>query len=124
LPRVQAMPLKSAAMELVTAIIRPFKLDEVRGAVTDLGLKGLTVTEVLGFGQHAQREHYRGAEYMCDSSPRTRIEVAAEGAIVEPVVEAIGNVARTDQRGGGKIFVLELTDVIRIRTGEMGAAAI
>jgi nitrogen regulatory protein P-II 2 len=111
-------------MKLITAIIRPFKLDEVRRAVADLGLKGLTVTEVLGFGQQAQREHYRSAEYTFDSAPRTRIEVAVDAAILEPVVEAIGNVARTGQSGDGKIFVLDLAEVIRIRTGEMGTAAI
>lgn len=111
-------------MKLVTAIIRPFRLDEVRRAVADLGLQGLTVTEVLGFGQPVQREHYRGVEYSFDSAPRTRIEVAVDDAILEPVVEAIGNVARTGQRGDGKIFVLDLAEVIRIRTGEMGAAAI
>lgn len=111
-------------MKLVTAIIRPFKLDDVRRAVADLGLKGLTVTEVLGFGQPGQHEHYRAAEYTFDSAPRTRIEVAVDEAILEPVVEAISNVARTGQSGDGKIFVLDLADVIRIRTGEMGVAAI
>jgi nitrogen regulatory protein P-II 2 len=121
---VQASLVENAAMKLVTAIIRPFKLDEVRRAVADLGLKGLTVTEVLGFGQQAQREYYRGAEYSFDSAARTRIEVAVDAAILEPVVEAIGNVARTGQSGDGKIFVLDLTDVIRIRTGEMGTAAL
>lgn len=112
------------AMKLVAAIIKPFKLDEVRRAVADLGLMGLTVTDVLGFGQRAQREYYRSAEYTIDFAPRTKIEVAVDDAIVEPVVEAIGNVARTGQNGDGKIFVLDLAEVIRIRTGEMGAAAI
>jgi nitrogen regulatory protein PII len=121
---VQAVPFENAAMKLITAIIRPFKLDEVRRAVADLGLKGLTVTEVFGLGQRVQREHYRSAEYAYDSAPRTRIEIAVDDAILEPVVEAIGNVARTGQSGDGKIFVLDLADVIRIRTGEMGAAAI
>lgn len=111
-------------MKLVAAIIKPFKLDDVRRAVTDLGLKGLTVTDVLGFGQPAQREYYRSAEYAYDFAPRTKIELAVDDAIVEPVVEAIGNVARTGQGGDGKIFVLDLAEVIRIRTGEMGAAAL
>src|ERR1700752_964140 len=111
-------------MKLVAAFIRPFRLDDVRRAVADLGLKGLTVTDVLGFGQTAQREYYRSAEYAFDFAPRTKIELAVDDAIVEPVVEAIANVARTGHGGDGKIFVLDLVEVIRIRTGEMGLAAI
>ena len=110
-------------MKLVAAIIRPFKLDDVRRAIADLGLQGLTVTDVLGLGQQ-HREFYRSAEYPIDLAPRTKIEVAVEDAVLEPVIEAIGNVARTGQKGDGKIFVLDLVQVVRIRTNEIGAAAI
>ena len=112
-------------MKLVAAIIKPFKLDDVRRAIADLGLQGLTVTDVLGLGQQpASREFYRSAEYAIDLAPRTKIEVAVEDAVLEPVIEAIGNVARTGQKGDGKIFVLDLVQVVRIRTSEIGAAAI
>lgn len=122
-------------MKLVAAVIRPFKLDEVRRAVADLGLQGVTVTEVLSYGGAVlQREIYRGAAYAIDFASRTRIELAVDDAIVEPVVEAIGNVARTnrpeneqsgnDSGSDGRIFVTELQQVIRVRTGETGPAAL
>jgi nitrogen regulatory protein P-II 2 len=111
-------------MKLVAAIIKPFKLDDVRRAIADLGLQGLTVTDVLGLGQQTHREFYRSAEYPIDVAPRTKIEVAVDDAVLEPVIEAISNVARTGQRGDGKIFVLDLEQVLRIRTSEIGAAAI
>ena len=112
-------------MKLVAAIIKPFKLDEVRRAIADLGLQGLTVTDVHGLGQQPlHHEFYRSAEYPIDFAPRAKIEVAVEDAVLEPVIEAIGNVARTGQKGDGKIFVLDLVQVVRIRTNEIGAAAI
>jgi len=111
-------------MKLVAAIIKPFKLDDVRRAIADLGLQGVTVTEVLGLGQPPVREFYRSAEYDVGFAPRTKIEVAVDDAVLEPVLEAIGNVARTGQKGDGKIFVLDLEQVVRIRTSEIGAAAI
>ena len=112
-------------MKLVMAVIKPFKLDEVREALTPLGVQGLTVTEVKGFGrQKGQTEIYRGAEYHVSFLPKVKIEVAVPAEMVDAVVEAISTTARTGKIGDGKIFVLGLTDVIRIRTGERGPAAI
>lgn len=122
-------------MKLVAAVIRPFKLDEVRRAVADLGLQGVTVTDVLSYsGAVLHREIYRAAMYAIDFAPRTKIELAVDDAIVEPVVEAIGNVARSgrtanersgeDSGGDGHILVTELQQVIRVRTGETGPAAL
>ncbi len=112
-------------MKLVTAIIKPFKLDDVRQAVTDLGIQGVTVTEVQGFGrQRGHKELYRGAEYRVDFVPKTKIELAVEDGICEQVVEAIANVARTGKVGDGKVFVFDLEQAMRIRTGEMGPEAI
>ena len=112
-------------MKLVTAIIKPFKLDEVREALSAVGVQGITVTEVKGFGrQKGHTELYRGAEYVVDFLPKTRLEIAVADDICEQVVEAIANAARTGKIGDGKIFVTSLTEVLRIRTGEVGADAI
>ncbi|GMU69399.1 MAG: putative nitrogen regulatory protein P-II [Steroidobacteraceae bacterium] len=111
-------------MKMITAIIRPHKLDDLQLAVARLGVQGLTVTEVLGYGrQHGHLEHYRSAEYRIDFVPKTRIEIAVDESVVEPVIEAIANVARTGKVGDGKIFVAPLDEAVRIRTGETGAAA-
>jgi nitrogen regulatory protein P-II 2 len=112
-------------MKLVTAIIKPFKVDEVREALGRIGVQGLTVTEVKGFGrQKGHTELYRGAEYVVDFLPKTRIEAAVPDELLEQVVEAIQNSARTGKIGDGKIFVTELQEVIRIRTGETGPGAL
>ena len=106
-------------MKLVTAIIKPFKLDDVRAALSEIGISGMTVTEVKGFGrQRGHTELYRGAEYVVDFVPKTRIEVAVKDALVDQVVEAIVNAARTGKVGDGKIFISDLERAIRIRTGE------
>jgi nitrogen regulatory protein P-II 2 len=112
-------------MKLITAVIKPFKLDEVRQAISDIGVQGVTVTEVQGFGrQRGHTELYRGAEYRVDFLPKTKIEIAVDDTIVEQVIEAITNVARTGKIGDGKIFVTQLTQAVRIRTGEAGADAV
>jgi len=112
-------------MKLVTAIIKPFKLDDVRQTLADLGVKGVTVTEVKGFGrQRGHTELYRGAEYVVDFLPKVKLELAVEDDIVEQAIEAITNSARTGKIGDGKIFVTELEQVIRIRTGEAGTEAV
>jgi nitrogen regulatory protein PII len=106
-------------MKLISAIIKPFKLDDVRAALSELGVSGMTVTEVKGFGrQRGHTELYRGAEYVVDFVPKTRIEVAVKDALVEQVIEAIVNAARTGKVGDGKIFISDLERAIRIRTGE------
>ncbi len=112
-------------MKMITAIIRPFKLDDVREAVTEIGIQGLTVTEVKGFGrQRGHTELYRGAEYVVDFLPKAKIELAVADDIADQVIEAIINTVRIGKVGDGKIFVTELEQVIRIRTGETGAAAV
>ena len=112
-------------MKLLTAIIKPFKLDEVREALGDLGVAGVTVTEVKGFGrQKGHAELYRGAEYVVDFLPKVKIEIVLTDEAVEGAVEAIMNAARTGKIGDGKIFVTELGEAIRIRTGETGSDAI
>ena len=112
-------------MKLITAIIKPFKLDDVRQAVADIGVQGVTVTEVKGFGrQRGHTELYRGAEYVVDFLPKAKLELAVADDIVEQVVEAICNTARTGKIGDGKIFVTNLEQVIRIRSGEIGVAAV
>jgi nitrogen regulatory protein P-II 2 len=112
-------------MKLITAIIKPFKLDDVRQAVADIGIQGITVTEVKGFGrQRGHTELYRGAEYVVDFLPKTKVELAVGDDIAEQVIEAIINVARTGKIGDGKVFVTNLEDVIRIRTGETGGEAV
>ncbi len=113
------------AMKLVTAIIKPFKLDEVREALSGIGVTGITVTEVKGFGrQKGHTELYRGAEYVVDFLPKVKIEAAIKSEILEQVIEAIEKSANTGKIGDGKIFVFELEQVIRIRTGETGAEAL
>ena len=112
-------------MKLITAIIKPYKLDEVRQAIADIGVQGVTVTEVKGFGR--QRGHtklYRGAEYNVDFLPKTKVEIAVDDAVVEQVIEALTNVARTGKIGDGKVFLTQLHETVRIRTGELGAEAI
>ena len=112
-------------MKLITAIIKPFKLEDVRKAVGDVGVQGVTVTEVRGFGrQRGHTEVYRGAEYLVEFVPKTKIEIAVEDALAERVIEAIINTARTGKVGDGKIFVFNLEQVVRIRTGERDASAI
>jgi nitrogen regulatory protein P-II 2 len=112
-------------MKIVTAIIKPFKLDEVREALSDVGVQGITVTEVKGFGrQKGHTELYRGAEYVVDFLPKVKIEVAVDNSQVELVVEAIETAARTGKIGDGKIFVSAVEQVIRIRTGETGVNAL
>jgi len=106
-------------MKLISAIIKPFKLDDVRAALSELGVSGMTVTEVQGFGrQRGHTELYRGAEYVVDFVPKTRIEVAVKDGLVDQVIEAIVSAARTGKVGDGKIFVSDLERAIRIRTGE------
>jgi nitrogen regulatory protein P-II 2 len=112
-------------MKMVTAIIKPFKLDEVREALNALGIQGLTVTEVKGFGrQRGHTELYRGAEYVVDFLPKVKVEAAVDDSVVERVIEAIENAARTGKIGDGKIFVTPIEQVLRIRTGESGSEAL
>ena len=112
-------------MKLVTAVIKPFKLDEVREALSALGVQGITVTEVKGFGrQKGHTELYRGAEYVVDFLPKVKLEAAVADELLDRVIEAIEGAARTGKIGDGKIFVLDLAQVIRIRTGETGDAAL
>jgi nitrogen regulatory protein P-II 2 len=112
-------------MKMITAIIKPFKLDDVRQAVADIGIQGITVTEVKGFGrQRGHTELYRGAEYVVDFLPKAKIELAVSDDLLDQVVEAIANTARTGKIGDGKIFVSDLLETIRIRTGETGAEAV
>ena len=112
-------------MKMVTAIVKPFKLDEVREALSAIGVQGVTVTEVKGFGrQKGHTELYRGAEYVVDFLPKVKIEAAVDDAIVERVIEAIEAAARTGKIGDGKVFVSALEQVVRIRTGETGKDAL
>ncbi len=112
-------------MKMITAIIKPFKLDDVRQAVADIGIQGITVTEVKGFGrQRGHTELYRGAEYVVDFLPKAKIELAIADDIAEQVIEAMSSAARTGKIGDGKIFVSDIDEAIRIRTGETGSAAV
>ena len=112
-------------MKLVTAIIKPFKLDDVREALSEIGVQGITVTEVKGFGrQKGHTELYRGAEYTVDFLPKVKIEAAVAEDLVDQVIEAITGAARTGKIGDGKIFVSAIEQTIRIRTGETGAEAL
>jgi nitrogen regulatory protein P-II 2 len=117
--------LRYLAMKLVTAVVKPFKLDDVREALSDIGVQGITVTEVKGFGrQKGHTELYRGAEYVVDFLPKVKIDIAVRDEMVEQVIEAVTRVASTGKIGDGKIFVSNLEQVIRIRTGETGADAV
>jgi nitrogen regulatory protein P-II 2 len=112
-------------MKFVTAIIKPFKLDDVRDALSEVGVQGVTVTEVKGFGrQKGHTELYRGAEYVVDFLPKVKIEVAIDDKMLDRVIEAVTKAARTDKIGDGKIFVFDLEQVVRIRTGETGKDAL
>jgi nitrogen regulatory protein P-II 2 len=112
-------------MKLVTAIIKPFKLDDVREALSEVGVQGMTVTEVKGFGrQKGHTELYRGAEYVVDFLPKVKIEAAIDDALLEQAIEAITKSANTGKVGDGKIFIAPLEEVVRIRTGETGSDAV
>ena len=112
-------------MKLITAILKPFKLDDVRAALSEIGISGMTVTEVKGFGrQRGHTELYRGAEYVVDFVPKTRVEVAVKDDLLDQVVEAIVGAARTGKVGDGKIFVTDIERVVRIRTGESDEQAL
>src|SRR6202165_3704550 len=121
IPRIRRAKL----MKLVTAIIKPFKLDDVRAALSDIGVSGMTVTEVKGFGrQRGHTELYRGAEYVVDFVPKARVDIAVRGELVDQVIDAIVKTAKTGKVGDGKIFVSELQRVVRIRTGETDDSAL
>ncbi len=112
-------------MKLITAIIKPFKLDDVREALSEIGVQGMTVIEVKGFGrQKGHTELYRGAEYVVDFLPKVKVEVAVDDGMLDQVLEAITKAANTGKVGDGKIFVTSLEEVVRIRTGETGADAV
>lgn len=112
-------------MKLIAAVIKPFKLDDVREALSDIGVQGITVTEVKGFGrQKGHTELYRGAEYVVDFLPKIKVEVAADDEQADSIIEAITNAAHTGKIGDGKIFVTHLEQTIRIRTGETGLDAL
>jgi len=112
-------------MKLIAAIIKPFKLDDVREALADIGVSGITVIEVKGFGrQKGHTELYRGAEYVVDFLPKITVEIAVDDSLADQVIEAITNAARTGKIGDGKIFVFDVEQVIRIRTGETGPDAL
>jgi nitrogen regulatory protein P-II 1 len=112
-------------MKLIEAIIKPFKLDEVKDALNEIGIEGITVSEVKGFGrQKGHTELYRGAEYVVDFIPKIKMEIAVSDDLVNKVVETIQNTAKTGRIGDGKIFILSLEDAVRIRTGETGSDAI
>jgi nitrogen regulatory protein P-II 2 len=121
----QGVGQKGVAMKLIVAIIKPFKLDEVRQALTDIGVHGMTVTEVKGYGrQKGHTEIYRGAEYVVNFLPKLRIEVAVDSAMADKVIEAITSRARTGQIGDGKVFVTPIESALRIRTGETDSDAL
>jgi len=112
-------------MKMVTAVIKPFRLDDVRDALSELGVKGMTVTEVKGFGrQKGHTELYRGAEYAVDFLPKIKLEVAVDANLLEQVVEMVVSAARTEKIGDGKIFVTDIEEVVRIRTGQTGTEAL
>jgi len=112
-------------MKMITAIIKPFRLDDIRAALSDIGVLGMTVTEVKGFGrQKGHTELYRGAEYVVDFLPKVKVELAVDDSMVDKIIETIVNTAKTGKVGDGKIFVWDLEQVVRIRTGEMGPEAL
>ena len=121
----RAVIAKEHAMKLVSAVIKPFKLDDVREALSEIGVRGITVTEVKGFGrQKGHTELYRGAEYVVDFLPKIKLEVAIDSALLDQVIETICKAAGTGKIGDGKIFVTSLENAIRIRTGKSGAEAL
>jgi nitrogen regulatory protein P-II 2 len=112
-------------MKMVTAIIKPFKLDDVRESLSEIGVQGITVTEVKGFGrQKGHTELYRGAEYVVDFLPKVKLEIAINDDLLDQVIEAVSKSANTGKIGDGKIFVMDISQVVRIRTGETGAEAL
>ena len=112
-------------MKLISAILKPFKLDAVRNALSDIGVQGMTVTEVTGFGrQKGHTELYRGAEYVVDFLPKLKVEIALDDALLERAIEAITDAARTGKIGDGKIFIVDIEQVVRIRTGDSGPQAL
>jgi nitrogen regulatory protein P-II 2 len=112
-------------MKLVSAIIKPFKLDDVRESLSDIGVSGITVVEVKGFGrQKGHTELYRGAEYVVDFLPKIKVEIAVDDSLLDQVIEAVSSAAKTGKIGDGKIFVFDLEQVVRIRTGETGPDAL
>ena len=112
-------------MKLITAVIKPFKLDDLREALQEIGVQGMTVTEVRGFGrQKGHTELYRGAEYVVDFLPKTKVEIAVDDSLMDLAIETISQAAKTDKVGDGKIFITTLDEVVRIRTGETGASAV
>ncbi len=112
-------------MKLISAIIKPFKLDAVRQALSDVGVQGMTVTEVTGFGrQKGHTELYRGAEYVVDFLPKLKVEIALDDALLDRAIEAITDAARTGKIGDGKIFIVDIEQVVRIRTGDSGPQAL
>ena len=118
-------PILEKLMKLVTAVIKPFKLDDVREALSEIGVQGITVTEVKGFGrQKGHTELYRGAEYVVDFLPKVKLEIAISEDMLDKVIEAVMNAANSGKIGDGKIFVSHLEQVIRIRTGETGSDAV
>src|SRR5215467_4529457 len=120
-----AVPVREGKMKLIVAIIKPFKLDEVRKALTGIGVHGMTVTEVKGYGrQKGHTEIYRGAEYVVNFLPKLRVEVAVDSALADKAVETITASARTGQIGDGKVFVSPITSAVRIRTGETDSDAL
>jgi nitrogen regulatory protein PII len=129
-PKTDGQPAQATAgglfvMKLVTALIKPFKLDDVRETLAELGIQGITVTEVKGFGrQKGHTELYRGAEYVVDFLPKVKVEIAVESSRVDAVIDAIVKAARTGKIGDGKIFVSDLSGIVRIRTGETDEQAI
>ncbi|WP_018876599.1 P-II family nitrogen regulator [Thioalkalivibrio sp. ALE31] len=112
-------------MKMITAVIKPFKLDDVREAISEIGVQGITMTEVKGFGrQRGHTELYRGAEYVVDFLPKVKLEVAVDDSLVDRVVEAVSKAASTGKIGDGKIFIAPIEQVVRIRTGETGTEAL
>lgn len=112
-------------MKLIIAVIKPFKLDDLREALQEIGVQGMTVTEVRGFGrQKGHTELYRGAEYVVDFLPKTKVEIVVDDSLMDLAIETISQAAKTDKVGDGKIFVTTLDEVVRIRTGETGSSAV
>ena len=125
MPSFTSHSIKEFDMKLVTAVIKPFKLDDVREALSEIGVQGITVTEVKGFGrQKGHTELYRGAEYVVDFLPKVKLDIVVTDSMVDKVIEAITKTAHTGKIGDGKIFVMNVEDAIRIRTGEKGDDAV